>query len=319
MRFLLTILGFSLVACSGQKAEQPSDQQASEKTVETTNHTKEMPTVTVTSSPNYPADFLDAVNARVDESQTRLEGSPAGKIVWGAIENAGGLKNWFKEPIAFRFNYAPLERDATDTFQVIDPFNSKARHVVVRENKWAFDADYDEFGWDGKTAWSVARGNEFAGPRSPRFWALTPYYFVGMPFVLADPGVVLHQEKDAVLEGVDCHVIHVSFEAGTGDAPDDYYVVYFDKQTRRVKGLRYVVSYKGFFKDGGHSPEKLMVYEGTQIANGLTFATAHPTYKWDGTKGEKVTDIEVSDLEQSAEYLDSFFEVPKDAKVLDGF
>ena len=91
------------------------------------------------------------------------------------------------------------------------------------------------------------------------------------------------------------HLVKITYADGTGDSPDDYYIVYLHPETRRISALRYVVAYPTRFKDGGHSPEKLMKYEGLRESGGLWFASTLHTFKWSAESGigEKVTDITV--------------------------
>lgn len=257
----------------------------------------------------------DWVDERVAESKQRLEGSEAGRLVWKSIQAHGGLDRWFSNgPIFFRFDYQPLgDGTVRDTYQTVDTWRSLARHEM------ADDRD-TEFGWDGEQAWVYPADAELE--LNPRFWALTPYYFVAMPFVLADAGVQLESLDDAELRGETYDIVKVTFAEGTGDAPDDYYIVYFDKKTSEVAALRYVVSYPGFFPEGGHTPEKLMVYEGGISLDGITLAQNYPTYKWDaqtGVPGEKVTAIEMSALDFRPGLAKTFFEAPEGARMIEGY
>jgi hypothetical protein len=259
------------------------------------------------------------VSDRVLEAQDRLSNSEAGELLLSSIEAHGGLERWYANgPLYFRFNYRPLEGTARDTYQTVDTWASKARHQLAGD-KMAKDKNV-EFGWDGESAWISPAGAEINN--NARFWALTPYYFVAMPFVLADPGVNLEKTGTAELHGKPHDVIMATFGDDVGDSPDDYYVIYLDAETSRFGGLRYVVSYPGFFPEGGHSPEKLMVYEGDQVIDGITLAKQFPTYKWDPQtkeRGEKVTEVTMTDVEFRPETLDSYFAAPEGAQVLEGY
>lgn len=256
----------------------------------------------------------EAISTRVAMSKSRLQATDAGKKIWASIEAAGGLTPWFSSgALTFRFKYTPVGRPATDTYQTIDTWSARARHQLA-------DTRDVEFGWNGRVAWVNPSGSELN--TNPRFWSLTPYYFVGIPWVLADPGVNLEVLPDAEFEGKQYDLVRATFDAATGDAPDDYYILYLDKETRRVRALRYVVSYKGFRPDGGHGPEKLMAYDGDASANGLTFASTHRTFKYDdetGEIGEKVTDVEVSDIAFKRDVAADYFEPPEGAKIIEGW
>lgn len=308
---------FCLVAtmsCASQSNEtQSNETQPSEPQAKTGAEATATPPAETEPKTATPPDAW--VAERTAEARDRLAETDAGQLVWQSIEAHGGLTQWFANgPLFFRFTYSPLgDRTVRDTFQTVDTWSSRARHQLA-------DAPGTEFGWDGEQAW-VSPAD--ADPKTnARFWALTPYYFVAMPFVLADPGVRLEKTGTAELHGRPHDVLKATFGDGVGDSPDDYYVIYLDRETGRFGGLRYVVSYPGFFPDGGHSPEKLMVYEGDQMIDGITLAKAFPTYKWDaeaGERGERVTDVTMTEVEFRPETPDAYFAVPDDAKVIEGY
>lgn len=243
---------------------------------------------------------------RAEEGAARLRAQGrGGELVLEAIEAQGGLARWYSSgPLSFRFAYVPLKGDARDTTQLVDTWSARAVHEVT-------GAPGQRLGWDGEAAWAVG---EEAMKLKPRFWALTPYYFVAIPFVLSDPGVKLVHEGQSELEGRPCELVRATFEAGTGDAPDDFYVVYIDQQTRRVSAVRYIVSYRGFFPDGGHSPEKLMTYDAPQTIDGVVFPSSFRTFSWvDGAAGELVTNTTLSDVRFVPDAPASAFAAPEGA------
>ena len=208
-----------------------------------------------------------AVEARVAEATERLSETPAGRRVLAAIDAHGGLATWYQNgPVRWRYAYARLDSTGapagggTDTRQLVDPWAARAVHTMPDSSA--------SFGWTGAEAWVTPAGADVG--TNARFWSLTPYYFVSMPFVLADPGVRLAEAGRDTVEGRAADVVRVTFEPGTGDAPGDYYDLLLDPETDRVRGVRYVVSYAGFNPDGGHTPETLMVYDGAQTIGGVT-------------------------------------------------
>lgn len=251
------------------------------------------------------------VKKRVAEAKERLRDSKAGKLVWSSIEAHGGLAKWYSNgPVYFRYNYVPLgDRTTRDTYQTVDTWSARARLQMVSDKS-------KEYGWTGSKPWQ--KPADWTPPHHVAFWALTPYYFVAMPFVLSDPGVNLEYKGLSKLGGDEHHLIYVTFDSNTGQSPDDYYYVYLDKKSKKLDALRYIVAYEPFFPEGGHSPEKILDYRGTQQIDGITFAKTHHYYKWNPDKkldGKKVTNGTVSDVSFRPDTPDSYFDMPESGSV----
>lgn len=244
---------------------------------------------------------------RAEQGKARLAKTDAGKLVLASIEHHGGLAKWFEGgALSFHYAYRPEgDRPARVSQQTIDLLGARAYHTLEEPKK-------GPFAWDGERAWSELEGE---GEFPVRFWALTPYYFVAMPFVLADPGVnlaIVDDDPKAAGLDVEAHVVKATFEPGTGDAPDDYYVVYLAKDDHRLLALRYIVSYF----EGRAPKEKLLVYEDVEPAGPLKLARTQVTYAFDGGKrGEKVTVSKVSDVTYGAKFDASRLEMPEGATI----
>lgn len=312
MKFsIVLVVAFALAACSKPAADQETrpDPAPVEGPQETAPEPESAPSTAPTTQGTQTVTDA-AIDARVAEATKRLEGTEAGRLILASINAHGGLDAWFKGgDLKFRFTYHPIGKDPNDTRQTVDIWSSRAVHNVVDKEV--------SYGWDGQQAW-LKPADANAGT-NPRFWSLTPFYFVAIPFVLADPGTVLESAGTQEFEGVQWELVKASFEAGVGDAPDDFYVVYIHPETRRVGGVRYIVSYPGFFPDGGHSPEKWMSYDGAQEVGGITFPETFRTFEWDGkTHGELKTNTKMHEVSWVPRGETSF-EVPEAAKVLEGF
>lgn len=254
------------------------------------------------------------ITARVEKTKKRLNASEAGRVVWNAMEAHGGLENWYKNgPISFRFSYQPLDDGVPrDTYQTIDSWSSRARHFQVGDST-------SQYGWDGQKAWAIAKDST-TFPYNTRFWSLTPYFFMAQPFVLDGQGVNLELLPQKNHQGKLQNVVKVTFDEGTGDAPDDYYVLYLDSETSELSVIRYIVSYPGYFEKGKHLPEKLMELSGKNVVDGIVFPTNYKTY-WlteEVTAGEHITNITLSDVAFDPELESVFFDVPEEATVLEG-
>lgn len=253
------------------------------------------------------------VGERVRRAEKRLKDSRAGSLLWKSIEHHGGLSTWYENgPVYFHYNYQPLgDRGPRNTYQTVDTWAARARHQMAEDKD-------REYGWDGEIAWK--KPADWKPPYDVRFWALTPYYFVGMPFVLADPGVDLEHEGTDTLEGESYQLVRATFGEDVGISPDDFYVLYIHEKTHRLGALRYVVSYEKFFPEGGHSPETLMTYDGSRTVDGIKFSEKSRFYDWDPqnkTQAEKVTDVTLSDVEFRPDTPDDYFEVPEGAAVIE--
>jgi len=301
MRSSALIALLLLTACDGEPAASPP--------------TDEAPPAEAPAAETGPPDAapIEAswVEERVAESRARMEASEAGQLLWRATEAHGGLATWLaKGTISFTFDYQPLGNP------------SQRRHTRNEADLWrsrAFQEEVDgdaRFAFDGEQAWIVPDLDAF--PSTPRFWSTTPYYFVGIPFVLADPGARYERLEDAELDGVSHQLVRVTYEDGTGDSPDDYYIIYVHPETHRVGAIRYVVAYPARFPQGGHSPEKLMRYQDLREVDGLLLPHGLDTFAWDPEAeaiGDQVTEITVSDYALGRTIPASRFAAPEGATI----
>jgi hypothetical protein len=262
----------------------------------------EKSTAEVTSTSEQP--FANRISA----AEARLRTSEAGQLILASINAHGGLKKWYNQsPLYYHFNYRPVG-DATvrDSYILNDYVNARAVHQSA-------DQKGISYGFDGKNAWQSPADS--TPTVSPRFWSLTPYYFVGLPFVLADEGILFDQLEDETLDGVDYQRVKITYAEGTGDADDDYYILYLNPETKQVDALNYIVSYPGFFENGKHLPEKLMRITDKKAVDGIILPTGYGTY-WSNKPEEVITRITVSDHEFRPETKGEAFAVPLDAKLV---
>ena len=253
------------------------------------------------------------IENRVEKAKSRLGQSEAGKIVWNAMDAHGGLQRWYANgPLSFRFNYQPLDGSTQrDSYQTIDTWSNRAKHTSVTDSTV-------HFGWTGDTAWIKAKDST-AFAYDTKFWALTPIYFLGQPFILDGEGVNLELLPKISYKDASQDAVKVTFEEGTGDAPDDYYILYFNSDNHQLSAIRYIVSYPAYFKDGGHLPEKFMEVIGEIDIDGILLPTGYKTHwsKENGTAGEYITKIEVSDVNFEGTVPEGFFLVPEGAKIME--
>ncbi|MEP1093750.1 MAG: hypothetical protein ABJG78_01495 [Cyclobacteriaceae bacterium] len=293
MKKLISLLTVALlISCGGQTEKDSAD---------TTNATYDLAVA--------PDSWIEE---RVANAQERLSASPAGQKIWASIEAHGGLNKWFANgPVSFHFDYQPLDGSTRrDSYQIVDQWSVRTVHEVAANRVM-------KYGWDGKNAWSFPDTANVGV--NPRFWSNTPFYFIALPFVLADEGVNLEELDPKEYKGVTYDLVKATYKDGTGDAPDDFYVIYIHPETKQMGGLRYIVSYPGFFPNGGNGPEKFMEILGVQTSDGVTIPTGYNTYLFkENEVAEHITKIDVTDFNFMPNLKKDFFDAPEGAKIKEG-
>lgn len=216
--------------------------------------------------------------------------NPGGQLLLKAMEAHGGMEQWYGNGIlSFRWIYMMKDRgpDAkVDTFQSVDLSSMEAIHQVPGTDI--------RFGWTGDAAWIDPADASFAIPA--RFWALTPIYFVGIPFVFADTGAHAELMEDFQFEGVNWNQVKITFSSDSGDAPDDTYTLLIHPNNRYVGGVRYTVT-SPLVTKGTPLPEKLLTLDHQEWIKGIYLPTYHRTFKMkDGRPTEKIREAKVSQL-----------------------
>ena len=149
---------------------------------------------------------------------------------------------------------------------------------------------------DGKDAW-VTPTDAPVPPGMSRFHLLTWPYFVAAPFKLADPGT---QIADAGNKPLDAHRIlpagKLTFGADVGDTPDDWYMVYRDRDTGSLAAMAYIVTYGKKTHDAEKEPH-IVIYDEYEEVEGVTLPTRLSFWNWEpgtGVIGEQIGEVKLS-------------------------
>ena len=251
------------------------------------------------------------IKTRVEKAEKRLTASDAGTVIWNAMEAHGGLEKWHTNgALAMRFNYQPLDGSTQrDSYQVVDTWGNRSVHTSTMDSTATY-------GWTGSASWVKSKKPDFF-KYDTKFWALTPLYLMGFPFVLDGDGVNLELLPPSNYQGKPNDVVKVTFAPGTGDAPDDYYILHFDAETHKLIGTRYIVSYPEYFKDGGHSPEKFMEVGPLTNVEGILLPTELKTH-WTVNElpGNHITQIDITKLNFKDDLPEDFYAMPEGSKKL---
>lgn len=187
--------------------------------------------------------------------------SPGRQVIDRMIEAHGGMEKWRSAP--------------TVSFEVtVQPPGSVARVTVEQGARRAYH-DYPATGsrmsWDGTQAWS----ENWQYPVPPRFYALVNFYFLNLPWVAADPGVILSEPGTGRLwdDPTEYITVKMTFEPGVGDTPDDDYVLYIDPASYLLKAAEYTVTGRP-----ESNPPGILVYEEFTTVDGLTVPVKASVY-----------------------------------------
>lgn len=136
--------------------------------------------------------------------------------------------------------------------------------------------------FDGEKAWVTPA--EKASPMM-RFHVLTWPYFLAAPFKMNDPGVNVADPAPVALDDADDlqPAAKVTFDAGTGDAPDDWYCLFLDGK-KRLKAMGYIVTYTKSQEEAEAKPS-IILYDGFETVGDVTFSTKWTFHYWSPKTG----------------------------------
>ncbi len=118
-----------------------------------------------------------------------------------------------------------------------------------------------------------------AKPEKARFDAYTWSYFFLFPYKMGDQGTVWNDFATKEMNGKTYNVNKLTFESNIGDAPDDWYVVYTDKQTNLVETAAYIVTFSKSQTEAEQNPHAIKYTNYTEIEN-IPIATEWTFYDW---------------------------------------
>jgi len=211
------------------------------------------------------------------------------QLVMSSIRAHGGKDQWYGNGLLqFRWKYHLSDKGPqaiVDTTQTVDTSSLAVVHEVTDKPI--------QFGMNNGEAWISPKGAEFTPP--VRFWALTPYYFMGIPFIFNDDGANFEILEEAMeFESKSYTQVKITYDKTSGDSPDDYYVLLIDPETKLTRGAYYTVTSELVAKNGV-GPAKFITLDNLTDVDGVKLASGHRTMKMvDGKIGEQMRFTEVS-------------------------
>ena len=224
-----------------------------------------------------------------------------------SLQAHGGLEKW-KSYRAVEFDLT--SENAKGAKQDHQLFDLRSRDGLITAEKYTLGASQGE-------VW-IKPALDALGGTPPRFYMWTPFYFFGMPFVFADPGASQESLGKKTFQGQEYDAFKITFKAGTGDSPDDFYIGYFDPASGQLKLASYVVTYPALRhgKAVNELEPHAIMFEEWQEVDGLRVPKLASYYAWknENIEGPALGKLSFSNVRFStAAPDDSKFKKPDDA------
>ncbi|MBO0322094.1 hypothetical protein J0X14_07285 [Muricauda sp. CAU 1633] len=175
----------------------------------------------------------------------------------------GGLKKW--------------KQQRTLTYVLPKPENPETHTVDLWSRMDRIDSEKFTMGFDGTEIWLLDVDDSYEGDAA--FYHNLMFYFYGMPFLLADDGIVYSETEDLVFEGKSYPGIHIGYKSGVGISSKDEYVLHYDPETHQMAWLGYTVTYRTGEKSDN---VKWIRYDDWQNLNGVVLPKSITWYNYEG-------------------------------------
>lgn len=177
----------------------------------------------------------------------------------------GGLQHW--------------KEQRTLSYVLPNPENPETHTVDLWSRKDRIDTEQFSMGYDGNEIWLLDPEGSYKGDAV--FYHNLMFYFYGMPFLLADDGIVYGVTDDLIFEGKSYPGIHISYNSGVGVSSEDEYYIHFDPETHQMAWLGYTVTYGSGEKSDN---VRWVRYNDWQTLNGVVLPKSITWYNYEGNK-----------------------------------
>jgi len=157
-----------------------------------------------------------------------------------------------------------------------------------------------------------------ADPPGARFHVLTWPWFIVSPYKLRGEAINLSELGHRPLDGRQHRTCKMTFDPGTGDAPDDWYVLYRDLDNKRLVAQAYIVSFGKTKAEANKEPHAVW-YQDYRDVNGMPIPMQWSFWNWDAGRGGLVGDPIGSAKLTNVQFVTpapGTFDVPEDARKL---
>lgn len=121
---------------------------------------------------------------------------------------------------------------------------------------------------------------EMENPKRIRFGAYTWPYFFLFPYKLSDPGTNWMAYESSTLNDQEYATQKLTFDAGTGDDPGDWYIVYADKENHLIDVGAYIVTAGGKTQAEAEADPHAIQYKNYTMVDGIPIAKNWIFWAW---------------------------------------
>lgn len=209
------------------------------------------------------------------------------QVVERMIEAHGGLDRWRATPSVRYENifFNPFAEEGDNPWWISIEVTEQGRRRAYQ--------DWPHLGstlvYDGHETWTTNWGND----NPPAFMATMFYYFLNLPWLSQDDGVVLGEVEEGSLPGFDktYHVVSMTYNTAptVGKTIHDFYRLFIDPDTYVLQGYEYGIGYGALLDAMGLPPEMdvmgpvLRIHDEMTWADGLLVPSRMHTMAPDGS------------------------------------
>lgn len=137
--------------------------------------------------------------------------------------------------------------------------------------------------YDGKKIWRNT--TDATGDKQARFDIFMWQYFFMSPFKMDDAGTNWQLSTDKILDNNEYARAKLTFKNGTGDTPNDWFLVHRNKATDFLEAMAYIVTFGSKSVSEAEKRPNGIVYDDFTTVEGIRFATTWQFSKWSEQRG----------------------------------
>jgi hypothetical protein len=137
--------------------------------------------------------------------------------------------------------------------------------------------------FDGKKIW--LNSAEVGADKQARFDIFMWQYFFMAPFKMDDAGTYWQLMTDKIIDDNEYARAKLTFKNGTGDTPNDWYIVHRNKATDYLSAMAYIVTFGNKAVTEAEKRPNGITYDDFISVEGVQFATTWRFGKWSEQRG----------------------------------